>query len=80
MRVEEKSREIIQNLSRLQKEFDNFSEAFRLVGQHLDNSAKKYMEAEKRMGKIEGKVEQIDGLAKGLQAGNTDQQTEKHLS
>ena len=68
MRVEEKSREILENLSRLQKEFDNFSDAFRLVGQHLDNSAKKYAEAEKRFGKMEAKVEQIDGLTRGLEA------------
>lgn len=66
LKVEEKSREILDNLSRLQKEFGNFSEAFRLVGQHLDNSTKKYMEAEKRFGKVESKVEQIDGLTRGL--------------
>jgi len=68
MRVEERSREIIENLSRLQKEFDNFTEAFRLVGQHLDNSKKKYDEAQKRFGKVESKVEQVDGLTKGLEA------------
>jgi len=70
MRVEEHSREILENLSRLRKEFDNFAEAFRLVGQHLDHSSKKYIEAEKRFGRIESKVEQIDGLAKGLETGN----------
>jgi DNA recombination protein RmuC len=69
MRVEERSREILDNLSRLQKEFDIFAEAFRLVGQHLENSTKKYAEAQKRFDKIEAKVEQIDGLAKGLGAG-----------
>ncbi len=68
MRVEERSREILEKLSRLQKEFDNFSEAFRLVGQHLDNSQKKYTEAQKRFGKVEAKVEQIDGLARGLES------------
>lgn len=73
MRVEEKSREVLENLSRLQKEFDNFAEAFRLVGQHLDNSVKKYAEAQKRFGKIEAKVEQIDGLAKGLEAGDNSE-------
>ena len=67
MRVEERSREIIDNLSRLRKEFDNFAEAFRLVGQHLDNSQKKYAEAQKRFGRLEGKVEQIDGLTRGLE-------------
>jgi DNA recombination protein RmuC len=68
MRVEERSREIIDTLGRLQKEFDLFADAFRLVGQHLDNSVKKFGEAQKRFGKVESKVEQIDGLAQGLQA------------
>ncbi len=68
MRVEESSREIIDNLSRLQKEFQFFSEAFRLVGQHLDKSVKKYAEAETRFSKMEAKVDKIDGLAKGLQS------------
>ncbi len=70
MRVEEQSREILEGLSRLQKELGVFSETFRLVGQHLDNSAKKYMEAEKRLGKIEVKVEQMDGLARDLGSGS----------
>ena len=68
MRVEEHSREILDNLSRLRKEFDNFADAFRLVGQHLDNSTKKFGEAQTRFGKMESKVEQIDGLARGLKA------------
>ncbi|OGV70031.1 MAG: hypothetical protein A2283_21670 [Lentisphaerae bacterium RIFOXYA12_FULL_48_11] len=67
MRVEEHSREILENLSRLQKEFGSFSEAFKLVGQHLDNSQKKFAEAQKRFGKLESNVERIDGLTKGLE-------------
>ena len=66
MRVEERSREILENLARLQKDFENFSNDFRVLGQHLDNSAKKYSEAQKRFEKVELKIEQIDGLAKGL--------------
>ncbi|MBU0676476.1 MAG: DNA recombination protein RmuC [Verrucomicrobia bacterium] len=65
MRVEESAREIINHLSRLQKEFEKFQEAFRLVGQHLDNSVKKFSEAEKRLGKVEGKMEQIEGSIEG---------------
>ena len=69
MRVEEHSREILQSLSRLRKEFETFGEAFRLVGQHLDNSVKKFADAQRRFGKVEAKVEQVDGMAKGLEAG-----------
>ncbi|MDD4870013.1 MAG: DNA recombination protein RmuC [Kiritimatiellae bacterium] len=71
MRVEEHSREILENLSRLEKEFNSFAEAFRLVGQHLDNSQKKYTEAQRRFDKLESNVERIDGLAKGLETDST---------
>jgi len=66
MQVEEQSRRVIEYLSRLRKEFDAFSTAFRLVGQHLDNSQKKYAEAEKRFGRVESKVEQLNGLTGGI--------------
>jgi len=78
MQVEERSREIVQGLSRLKKEFDRFTEAFRLVGQHLDNSTKKYAEAEKRFARVESKVEQIDGLAHGLESEQIDASADAH--
>jgi len=64
LRVEESAREIINHLARLNQEFDRFSESFRLVGDHLENALKKYEEAQKRLLKVEGKMEQLDGLAK----------------
>lgn len=63
--VEEQAREILENLSRIEKEFQNFAELFRLVGQHIDNSAKKFAEAQKRFGIIEAKLEQTHSLTKG---------------
>ena len=66
LRVEESARDIINRLGRLRQEFERFSEAFRLIGTHLDNSSKKFNEAEKRLGKLEGKMEQIDGVIKGI--------------
>jgi DNA recombination protein RmuC len=65
LRVEESAREILNNLSRLRKEFNKFTEAFRLVGQHLDNSAKKFAEAEKRLTGVEAKMEQMDSAIEG---------------
>ena len=73
MRIEARSREVIENLARLNKEFERFSEAFRLVGQHMDNSVKKYAEAEKRFGKVEGKLSQIESLATGLEDNQAEQ-------
>ena len=80
MRVEERSREILDNLSRLHKDFENFADTFRVLGQHLDNSAKKYTEAQKRFEKVEIKIEQIDGLAKGLTAGQGADASEPLIS
>ncbi len=62
MRVEESARDIMNHLGRLKKEFERFEASFRLVGQHLENSMKKFTEAEKRLGRIEGKMEQIEGV------------------
>lgn len=61
LRIEQSAREMIDHLTRLGKEFDRFTDAFRLVGKHLDNSSKQYGEAEKRLGKIEDKMSQIQG-------------------
>lgn len=66
MSVEERAREIVNNLSRLQKEFERFNEPFRLVGKHLENTRKQYDDALSRLGKIEAKIEQIDGVVQGV--------------
>ena len=63
LRVEESAREIINRISRLKKEFEKFNDAFRKIGVHLDNSSKQFVDAEKRLGRIEGKMEQIEGVA-----------------
>jgi len=65
LRIEESAREMIDRLGTLQKEFERFGEAFRLVGQHLDNSMKKYADAEKRLGRLESRLEQVDGMVRG---------------
>ena len=65
LRVEERAREIMDHLDRLNQETTRFTEAFRLVGDHLDNASKKYEEAQKRLARVENKMEQLDGLAKG---------------
>lgn len=77
MRVEESAREILDHLSRLRKELDLFLDEFRVVGKHLGDAAKRYAEAEKRLGRVESKLELIHGaeaepgarLAEGSGAG-----------
>ena len=38
-----------------------------MVGKHLDSAQKKYFEAEKRQGKVEAKMEAIDGVSAALE-------------
>lgn len=68
LRVEERAREILNQLAYIQQEFSRFSESFRLVGDHLDNARKKFDEAQKRFDKVDQKLTQIDGLAQNAQA------------
>jgi DNA recombination protein RmuC len=67
MRVEEESRRVLQQLSRLAREFDAFADAFRLVGQHLDNSSKKFQEAQQRFDRIASRIGEINGPAPGTE-------------
>lgn len=72
MRVEESAREIMGHLSRLTKELGAFTEEFRLVGQHMGNAVKRYTEAEKRLGRVESKIEEMTGSAPSLVAGGDE--------
>lgn len=56
MRIEEKAREIIDQLNRLRLELDKFSEDFRKVGMHVTNAQTRYVEAEKRLTRFEEKL------------------------
>src|SRR3990167_2161222 len=56
MRIEEKAREIVDQLNRLRMELDRFGEDFRKVGMHLTNAQTRYVEAEKRLARFEEKL------------------------
>jgi DNA recombination protein RmuC len=60
MEVEQSAREIMNHLSRLQREMGAFAEEFRRLGTHIDNAQKKYTETEKRLSRIDGKLEQMN--------------------
>jgi DNA recombination protein RmuC len=61
MQVETRAREILEELGRLQREFERFSEAFRLVGKHLGSARGKYEEAEKLAGRVGERLERVTG-------------------
>ena len=68
MKVEESARDMLNALAALRKDFERFEEPFRLIGKHLENSLKQFADADKRLGKLTGRMEQIDSATKGLNA------------
>ncbi len=60
MKIEESAKEILHNLKRLQGDFGKFDDEFKVLGSHLNNATKKYNESEKRLGKFNDKLAEID--------------------
>jgi DNA recombination protein RmuC len=56
LRIEERAREIIDQLNRLRLELEKFSEDFRTIGRHLTNAQTKFTDAEKRLTRFEEKL------------------------
>jgi DNA recombination protein RmuC len=56
MRIEERAREIIDHLNRLQQDLAKFADDFRTVGRHLTNAQTKFTDAEKRLTRFEEKL------------------------
>lgn len=53
LRIEERAREILQQLARLQGDFDRFREEFRLVGRHVTNAASSFAGADRRLERLD---------------------------
>lgn len=60
MQIEEGAKEILYNLKRLQGDFSKFGEEFKVLGSHLNNATKKYQESDKRLGKFNDKLAEIN--------------------
>lgn len=56
LQIEENARVIIEQLSRLRRDFTRFKDDFLLVGKHLNNTRSKYEDAEKRLTRFEDKL------------------------
>jgi len=66
MKIEERAKEIIQYLSRLEGDFSRFKEEFNLVGKHLGHAQSSYQGAEKRLDQFGQKLLAADADKKGL--------------
>jgi DNA recombination protein RmuC len=61
LQIEKSAQTIFQSLSRLQGDLIRFKDDFNLIGTHLGNARTKYDNAEKRLEKFTGKLDQIGG-------------------
>jgi DNA recombination protein RmuC len=61
MRVEQRTREIQQELGGLRQQFEGFWAAFELVGTHLANAHKKFDESARQAERLRDRFEQIAG-------------------
>jgi DNA recombination protein RmuC len=58
LQIEQHAQEVMAYCARLQKDFGRFKEDFELVGTHLGRAQNKFVDAEKRLGRFETKLEQ----------------------
>src|SRR5512133_2306535 len=58
LQIEQHAQEVMAYCAQLQKDFGRFKEDFELVGTHLGRAQNKFGDAEKRLGRIETKLEQ----------------------
>jgi DNA recombination protein RmuC len=57
MQIEQRAQEVMAHLAALQKDLGKFKDDFDVVGTHLGNAQKKYIEAEKHLTKFETQLE-----------------------
>ena len=60
MRIEERARQILSHLGRLQVDLDRFREDFRLVGKHLGNASGSFASADKRLERLAERLAAVD--------------------
>ena len=58
LQIEQHAQEVMAYCSRLQSDFGKFKEDFELVGTHVGRAQNKFMDAQKRLGRFESKLEQ----------------------
>jgi DNA recombination protein RmuC len=59
MRVEENARKLMANLGSLEKQLDGFSEVYQKLGTHLRNAGQSYEQADEKLQRARGSLEQM---------------------
>ncbi len=60
MKIEDRAKEIIQYLSRLQGDFGKFRDEFALLGKHLGHAQSSYQNADRRLDQFTQKLQSAD--------------------
>jgi DNA recombination protein RmuC len=58
LQIEQRAQEVMAYCAQLEQDFGRFRDDFQVVGKHIGNAQSKYAEAERRLGRFEGKLEQ----------------------
>ncbi len=66
MRIEERAKEIFQDLSRLGGDFSKFRDEFDLLGKHLSHAQSSFQSADKRLEQFSQKLVAVEADKKGL--------------
>jgi len=59
LRIEQRAKEILDHLSRLQTEFDQLRDDFDTMGKHLDSANKKYQEAQRKVEEFSSRLSKL---------------------
>ena len=62
LQIERSAQEVMANLAALRTDFDRFRDDFELVGKHLSHAHGKYADADKRLDKLEAKLERASEM------------------
>ncbi len=60
MKIEQKTREILQYIGQLRQDFGKFAEDFSTVGRHLGNAKTKYDDSQRRLDRLGSRFDQIE--------------------
>ena len=63
MKIEQQAREILLNLSQVQRDFVQFNEDFAMVGKHLTNAKNKFDASARRLDKFQNRLDQIESTS-----------------
>ena len=59
LRIEQRAKEILDHLSRLQTEFDQLRDDFDTMGKHLDSANKKYQDAQRKVEEFSSRLSKL---------------------